>query len=156
MSTMFLRFYPFFDYHFGYFELITFFHSMNSTALICIGMLGVLLFCLGFAVSALRGVEKKPIGCSDDPTNTLYKFVRAHANTAEYAPLLAVLFLVVGLRAPDVMQQSLMIIATASRYVIVYGLVASPTMAKTNPARFIGGMGTYLAGIALSVILLVG
>jgi hypothetical protein len=34
-------------------------------------------------------------------------------------------------------------------------MLASPTLAKPHPLRFVGAVGTYLTGIALSVALLI-
>jgi len=48
-----------------------------------------------------------------------------------------------------------MIAATASRYIIVAGLVFPQSMAKPNPLRFIGAMGTYLAGFGLCFALFI-
>ena len=42
-------------------------------------------------------------------------------------------------------------IATAARYLIIAGILVSPSLAKPHPLRFVGAVGTYLAGIALVV-----
>ncbi len=60
-------------------------------ALICVALLGILLFGLGFAASRTRGRTGTASGNSGDPTDTLHKLVRAHGNTSEYAGMLAVL-----------------------------------------------------------------
>ena len=114
---------------------------MHPVALICTTILGLLLFGLGLAVSVQRFREKRGMGASDDPKNRLNKLVRAHANTAEFAPFLAVLFLFLGSRDPSP---------------LVLGLVATRSMARPNPLRFTGALGTYLTGAALSVLLLAG
>ena len=127
---------------------------MNNIALGCVAILGLLLFGLGLLVSMMRLREHSIAGCADDPANLLHKLVRAHGNTAEYAPFLAVLFLFLGARSPSTMTVSLMIIATVCRCLLVVGLVAFPTMAKPNPLRFVGAIGTYAAGIGLCLALL--
>ena len=127
---------------------------MNNIALGCVAILGLLLFGLGLLVSMMRFREHAIAGCADDPANLLHKLVRAHGNTAEYAPFLAVLFLFLGARSPSTMTVSLMIIATVCRCLLVVGLVAFPTMAKPNPLRFVGAIGTYAAGIGLCLALL--
>ncbi|WP_233857408.1 MAPEG family protein [Paraburkholderia sp. HD33-4] len=126
---------------------------MNNIALGCVAVLGLLLFGLGLSVSMMRFREGTTSGCADDPTNLLHKLVRAHGNTAEYAPFLAVLFLFLGARSPSVVTVSLMVIATVCRCLLVVGLVAFPTMAKPNPLRFVGAIGTYGAGIGLCLAL---
>ncbi|MBW2399824.1 MAG: MAPEG family protein, partial [Deltaproteobacteria bacterium] len=71
-----------------------------STALVCIALLGLLLFGLGFAVSLLRGRTNTLVGSSGDPADSLHKLVRAHGNTAEYSAMLAILIFLVGTRSP--------------------------------------------------------
>lgn len=124
-------------------------------ALTCIALLGFLLFGLGNAVSFKRSNTNTVIGHSPDPADPLHKLVRAHGNTAEYAPLLAVLMLAVGMSEPAAWTLWCMGLATAARYLIVIGLLASPTLAKPHPLRFVGAVTTYLTGIALSVALLI-
>lgn len=127
---------------------------MNAIALGCAGILGLLLFGLGMAVSGTRFRSATGSGCLEDPTNLLHKLVRAHGNTAEYAPFLAVLFLYHGAHDPSPATLALIIAATVCRFLLVIGLVAWPSMAKPNPARFIGATGTYACGLALCVALL--
>jgi uncharacterized membrane protein YecN with MAPEG domain len=127
-----------------------------SVALPCIALLGLLLFGLGLAVSLKRGGSQTIIGHSADPADPLHKLVRAHGNTAEFAPLLAVLMLALALGQPAPWVLWCMGIATASRYLIALGLIASPTLAKPHPLRFVGAVGTYLTGFALSAALLLG
>lgn len=122
------------------------------TAIVCTGLLGILLFTLGLYVSATRGRTKQIGTIPHDPADPLFKAIRAHGNTAEYAPMLAVLMLYVGAHSPAAWILWVMIIATACRFVIVLGLLASPTLDKPNPLRFIGALGTYAGGIILSVI----
>ena len=127
---------------------------MNEAALICTAILGLLLFGLGLSVSVMRFRERTVSSYDPDPTNPLYKVVRAHANTAEYVPFFCLLFLYLGARSPSAATVSLIVLATLCRCLLVVGLIAWPTMAKANPARFIGALGTYLTGLALCVTLL--
>ena len=46
------------------------------------------------------------------------------------------------------------VLAVGLVVVIVFGLVATRSLARPNPARFVGALGTYLTGAALSVLLL--
>ncbi|KXV03125.1 hypothetical protein CR51_18110 [Caballeronia megalochromosomata] len=127
---------------------------MNTVALTCVMVLGLLLSGLGLSISVMRFREGTNIGCEADPANRLHKLIRAHANTAEYAPFLAVLFLYLGARSPSMAVESLIVAATACRCLLVIGLTTWPTMAKPNPFRFIGALGTYGAGLALCAMLL--
>jgi hypothetical protein len=127
---------------------------MNNIALGCVAVLGLLLFGLGLSISMMRFRERSLSGCAEDPANLLHKLVRAHGNTAEYAPFLAVLFLFLGARSPSTVTVSLMVMATVCRCLLVVGLIAFPTMARPNPLRFVGALGTYGAGIALCLTLL--
>lgn len=127
---------------------------MNPVALFCLAVLGLLVFLLGLAVSVTRGLENTGSGCPADPANRLAKLVRAHANTSEYAPFLAVLFVYFGMHEPSTTILTLIVAATVCRCLIVIGLLAWPTMAKPNPVRFVGALGTYLCGAALSAAVL--
>ncbi len=125
-----------------------------TTALVCIALLGLLVFGLGFGVSLTRGRTNTAAGSSGDPTDPLHKMIRAHGNTAEYAAMLAILIFLVGSTSPPTWALGCMGIATASRYSIAAGLILSPTLAQPHPLRFVGALGTYLAGFALCAALL--
>lgn len=127
---------------------------MHTTALLCTAILGVLVFGLGSLISALRFAEQRLAGHADDPGNLLHKVVRAHGNATEYAPFLAVLFLYLGTQAPSRAVLGLIIAATACRLIHALGLIAWPSIARPNPARFIGAMGTYVCGLVLCLRLL--
>jgi hypothetical protein len=120
-----------------------------AVAIICAGLLGVLLFGLGFAVSLQRGRSNAVIGYSSDPIDPLHKLVRAHGNTAEYAPMLAILILVAGQLEPAVWVLWLMGVATLGRYLIAVGLMMG-SLEKANPLRFLGAFLTYVCGIVLA------
>lgn len=128
--------------------------SLHPVALAGTALLGLLLFGLGFAVSALRGKYGIGVGYPDDPTHALHRVVRAHGNTAEYAPFLAVVFVYLGSRPQPAWVLWTIGVAAVCRLLIVVGLVACETMARPNPLRFIGALGTYLAGLALALAVL--
>jgi uncharacterized membrane protein YecN with MAPEG domain len=123
-------------------------------ACVCIALLGLLLFGLGLAVSMTRGNTNTIVGHSADPADRLHKLVRAHGNTAEYAPFLALLMLAIALRSPASWALWAMGLATAGRFLLVAGMLLSPTLAKPHPLRFVGALTTYVTGLALSVALL--
>ena len=125
-----------------------------NTALICIALLGALVIGLGFYVTICRGITNTITGGNDEPDNILNKAMRAHGNTIEFAPMLALLIYVLGNMNPDTWVAWCMMLVTASRYLIVAGLILPQTMARPNPMRFVGALGTYLCGAALCVALL--
>ncbi|MBV8627371.1 MAG: MAPEG family protein [Paraburkholderia sp.] len=129
---------------------------MNSTALACTAALGLLLFVLGFGVSILRSRVGVLSGYASEPDHLLTKLVRAHGNTAEYVPFLAVLCLYLGSEHPPHWQLWCMVGATACRLLLVVALIAWPSMQKPNPARAIGALGTYAFGAGLCVALFTG
>ena len=85
-----------------------------STAILCTALLGLLVFGLGFAVSMTRGNTNTISGYNPDPADRLYKMVRAHGNTTEYAPMLAILMLLIGAREHSSWMLWVMWIVTAN------------------------------------------
>jgi len=126
-----------------------------SVPLICIALLGLLLILLGFNVSLARRSTKTAYGGEEDPESRLYKAVRAHGNTVEYAPIFAILMLALAQSSQPSWVVGTMLLATFFRYLIVAGIVLPATMAKPNLMRFIGAVGTYLTGLALVVALVI-
>ena len=120
---------------------------------ICIGLLGVLSLLLGVLVTIGRGKFNVLIGHSNDPEDTLHKWIRAHSNTAEYAPLLMVLIYLLSLYPASNWVWWFVILATACRFLFVAGILIPKTMAKPNLMRFIGAVGTYVFGIGLCIAL---
>lgn len=120
-----------------------------NVAIICTALLGLLVFGLGLGVSALRGSSKTNIGYDPNPTDRLYKMVRAHGNASEYAPMLAILILLVGARQPGTWMVWTFIAATVSRYLHAAGMLLSPSLDRPQPLRFVGALGTYVCGLAL-------
>ncbi len=123
-----------------------------TTALVCTALLGLLLFSLGLVVSLTRSSGRRAIGHADSPADPLHKAIRAHGNTAEYAPMLAVLILALGALAPSTWMLAAMWASVASRYLIAAGLVVG-SLDEPNPLRFVGAAGTYLSGLALCAAL---
>ncbi len=122
-----------------------------DTSLLCIALLALLLFALGFGVSLQRGRTEALIGYPPDPDDALHKWVRAHANAAEYVPILALLIWIAGRGDPGTWTVALMITVTAARFLHAIGMIAFGSLDKANPARFLGALGTYLGGAALAV-----
>jgi uncharacterized membrane protein YecN with MAPEG domain len=120
-----------------------------STPLICIALLGFLVLGLGFAVSMTRARTNTMFGSTTDPEDLLYRMTRAHGNTIEYAPIIALLIYILSLSSQSDWVTWSMILATFFRYLFVVGIIAPKSMAQPNPMRFLGALGTYLAGFGL-------
>lgn len=127
--------------------------AINTIALACIALLGLLLFGLGLAVSFARKNARVSMGVTDDHDHVLNRRVRAHGNTAEYAPFLALLFLIHGMRELSLLTLGLMLGATAARYLIVLAMLTARTVKRGEPMRFAGALGTYVCGLGLTVLL---
>ena len=128
---------------------------MNVAAM-CTALLGLLVFGLGLGVSLLRGSTGTNIGYKADPTDRLYKMVRAHANAAEYSPMLAVLILLLGSRQPGLWLILTFVAATFCRYLHAVGMILSSSLEQPQALRFIGALGTYVAGLILVVAVFMG
>jgi hypothetical protein len=122
-----------------------------KVAMICTALLGLLVFGLGLGVSALRGSRNTNIGHERDPADPLHKMVRAHGNAAEYAPMLSILMLAIATRGCTTWMVWTFVAATLFRYLHAAGMLLSPTLARPQPLRFLGALGTYLTGLALVV-----
>ena len=130
--------------------------ALHPVALYCTAALGALLFLLGLGVSIFRFRTGTGVGQASERNSMLNKLIRAHANTAEFAPFLALLFLYFGWRGPSEFVVNLIIAVTVCRFLIVIGLLAWPSLGRPNPARFVGALGTYLLGAALCVAMVAG
>src|SRR5437899_3518761 len=118
--------------------------GMNHAAVLCMGLLGLLVFGLGLAVSLVRGSTGANFAYAADPTDRLYKLVRAHGNAAEYAPIMAVLILFLGARNPGTWLLWFFVAATVSRYLHALGMILSKSLDRPDPLRFVGALGTYV------------
>jgi len=124
---------------------------MMPIAIVCAALLGLLIFGLGLLVSMTRGNTNRVIGHDPDPADRLHKRIRAHGNATEYVPMLAILILLVGARQPSPWMQWTFVLATVSRYLHAAGMITCSSLAKPNPLRAVGAVGTYLTGFALVV-----
>ena len=122
-----------------------------NVAIVCTALLGLLVFGLGLAVSLTRGATGTNFGFTPDPTDRLYKRVRAHGNAAEYSPMLAILMLLIGAHQPAAWMVWTFVAATAFRYLHAAGMLVCPSLDQPHPLRFVGALGTYVAGLVLVV-----
>jgi uncharacterized membrane protein YecN with MAPEG domain len=129
---------------------------MTTIPVVCIALMGVLLFALGANVTrhrALRGAtgNQQPT----DPADRMYIAQRAHGNASEYVPTLAVLIVVCAFLTDGWWLNALAIAALTARALHALGMLTAKTLAGHGPVRDLGAMGTYATGIALGVTALV-
>ena len=130
--------------------------TTDTTTLVCIAILGLLVFLLGANVTRHRA-QRGATGTQmpTDPSDRLLIAQRAHGNATEYVPMLALLLLVGGALTGGWWIPTLAVVAVVVRVVHAIGMLTSKTLATHGPLRDIGAMGTYLTGVALSVTVLV-
>ena len=129
---------------------------ITLTVVVCIALLGILLFLLGANVTRHRTIRGNTGNqMPTDPADRMFIAQRAHGNAAEYVPTLIVLIVVCAMLSDGWWVQALAIAAVVSRTLHAVGLLTSRTMATHGPVRDIGAMGTYLTGIALGVTAIV-
>ena len=130
---------------------------MSTVTIICIALMGILLFLLGANVTRHRALTGKSGGnqMPTDPTAPLLIAVRAHGNAAEYIPTMIVLLLVCSALSNSWWVDVLAIAALVVRTAHAAGMLTSKTLASHGPLRDVGAMGTYAVGIALGVTAIV-
>ncbi len=126
-------------------------HPIGPLTIICVAVLGALVFALGANVTRLRSVGSSEDQGSMDPENRLFIAVRAHGNAAEYIPTLMVLMLLSSALSGGWWPSALAVAAVVVRVVHAAGMLTSQTLAKPTLAREVGAAGTYLVGLALAV-----
>jgi uncharacterized membrane protein YecN with MAPEG domain len=126
---------------------------MTTITIVCIALMGVLLFLLGANVTRHRVIRGKNGGnqASTDPADRLLIAVRAHGNAAEYIPTMIVLLLVCSALSDSWWVDALSVAALGVRTVHAVGMLTAKTLAAHGPLRDIGALGTYLVGITLGV-----
>lgn len=125
---------------------------MNTVPVICVALLGVLLFLLGANVTrhrAVRGATGNQM--PTDPADRMFIAQRAHGNASEYVPTLAVLIVVCSTLTSGWWLNALALTALGARSLHALGMLTSATLAAHGPLRDLGAMGTYVTGIALGV-----
>ncbi len=126
-----------------------------NIAIVCTALLGLLLFGLGLNVSLQRRQSRLSVGHDASPVDPLHRAIRAHANTAEYAPFFAVLFLWYATKPAPTWIIAVIVLATVARFTLAGALLFGPTLNRPNPARLFGALFTYICGGVLAVGLLV-
>jgi uncharacterized membrane protein YecN with MAPEG domain len=125
-------------------------------AIACVCVFGLLIFGLGSAITYVRVLQNKyDYNATNSPTDFLTKLSRAHGNTAEFTPILAVMMLYLGAQHPSNWVLSTMVLVTISRVLVVAGFLTCKTLQRMHPVKAIGAAGTYIFGLALTFALIV-
>jgi len=129
---------------------------MSTVVIVCIALLGILLFLLGANVTRIRAVRGKSGETQrpTDPADRLFIAQRAHGNASEYIPTLIGLLIVCSTVTDGWWLDVLAITALAARSLHAFGLLTAKTMATHGPVRDAGAVFTYLSGVALGVTVL--
>lgn len=125
---------------------------MNTLQIVCVALLGSMLFLLGANVTrhrAIRGDTGNQM--PTDPADKMFIAQRAHGNAAEYVPTLCVLILVSGILSDGWWVDVLAVAAVLVRMSHAVGMLTAKTLAAHGPLRDMGALGTYLTGIALAL-----
>jgi uncharacterized membrane protein YecN with MAPEG domain len=122
----------------------------NDVVVVCLSVLGVLIFSLGLLISLERARTKKIYsGLPADPTALLTKLNRAHGNTAEFAPFIAILIIYLNQVAQPQWVLWVIVGITIARFLVVIGFLTAQTLEKIHPLKAVGAICTYLLGLAL-------
>ncbi len=130
---------------------------MSNIVIICIALMGALIFGLGANVTrhrAMRGKSGLP-QMSSDPTDALLIAIRAHGNAAEYVPTLIGLLVVCSTLTAGWWLETLAIVAAVARVLHAVGMLTAKSLAEHGPVRDVGAMFTYLAGLSLAITAIV-
>lgn len=110
------------------------------------GLCGLILMALSIRVIAVRGSAKVSLGDGGDPL--LLSRIRAHANFAEYVPIILILMGLIESFDGDRYILGIMGIGLVlCRIVQAIGM----GMPAPNPARVVGVLGTFIILITASV-----
>jgi uncharacterized membrane protein YecN with MAPEG domain len=125
---------------------------MSNIVIVCIALMGVLIFVLGANVTRhriIRGATGNQ--APSDPADRMYIAQRAHGNASEYVPTLIGLLIVCSTLTDGWWLDTLAVVAVGARYLHAVGMLTSRTMAARVPPREIGAILTYLSGVALGI-----
>ena len=125
---------------------------MSTITVLCIALMGILVFLLGANVTrhrAIRGDSGNQM--PTDPADRMFIAQRAHGNATEYVPTLIGLLIVCSALVDGWWLDTLGIAALVSRLLHAIGMLTSKTLASHGPLRDAGATGTYLTGVALGV-----
>jgi uncharacterized membrane protein YecN with MAPEG domain len=128
---------------------------MSTVTIVCIALMGILLFVLGANVSRQRAIRGAGNQAPTDPADRLLIAIRAHGNAAEYIPTMIVLLLVCSTLSDSWLVDALAVASLVVRTTHAVGMLSAKTLAAHGPLRDVGAFGTYFTGIALGVTAIV-
>jgi uncharacterized membrane protein YecN with MAPEG domain len=130
---------------------------MSDTVIVCIALMGILIFVLGANVTRHRAIRGKTgeTQLPTDPADKLFIAQRAHGNASEYVPTLIGLLIVCSTLTDGWWLDVLAVVATVARFTHAYGMLTSKTLAAHGPVRDSGAIFTYASGVALAITVLV-
>ncbi|NUR97978.1 MAG: MAPEG family protein [Kribbellaceae bacterium] len=129
--------------------------KLDTVTVVCIALLGILLFLLGANVTRNRAIRGGGNQLPTEPSDRLLIAVRAHGNAAEYIPTMLVLLLVCSALSNSWVIDVLAVACVVVRFTHAIAMLRSSTLAAHGPLRDFGAAGTYLVGVALGVTAIV-
>ena len=123
-------------------------------AVICVTIIGLMVFGLGLLVSLRRGKpggEMILFGIGNDPASPLAKASRAHVNVCEYGPLMAIMMLYLGSAYPRPWVFGIIVFAVVARIVQAIGFLTCESLVKLYSVKIAGALLNYLSGALLCV-----
>lgn len=114
--------------------------------LITAGFCGLLYFVLSVRVVQLRGTHKVALG--DGGNEALLSRIRAHANFAEYVPIVLIL---IGLIESRVGATELLTSTGVLLFLVRVSHAIGMARPTPNPFRVVGAAGTWIILIGLSI-----
>jgi len=130
--------------------------TADTVTVVCLALLGILLFLLGANVTrhrAVRGGTGNQM--PTDPADRLFIAQRAHGNAAEYVPTLSVLLFLCAVLTDGWWVAALAVAAVVVRTMHAVGMLRAATLAAHGPVRDVGAVGTYFTGILLGITAIV-
>ena len=126
-----------------------------NTAILCAGLLALLLMALSLTVSLTRLKESRGFGVGDSKA-WISRATRAQGNAAEYIPLFILLILILEQEGSPNWADWVYVAAVLVRVSHAAGMLMSSDLDKVHPLRLIGSAGTYACGFILSLLVIQG
>ena len=118
-----------------------------------LGVLGLLFAFLGLRVARMRRGEK--IGFGDGDNRYLRSAIRAHANFAEYVPIIVLMNALLEMGGASAVQMHVLLgTLTVSRILHPFGMHAKPMTPQFIVGRIVGMILTFLVLLASALLLL--
>ena len=127
--------------------------TMPAITACYLGVLGLLYAFLGLRVARMRRGEK--IGFGDGDNRYLRSAIRAHANFAEYVPIIVLMNALLEMGGAASVQMHVVLgTLTVSRVLHPFGMHAKPMTPQFIVGRIVGMILTFLVLVASALLLL--